>query len=358
MSDTPFEVVRVKAVEPHPQADRLEVAKVLGTQFISGKGDFQPGDLCIYFPPDMLIPEDVAKTLGVANYLKHSVYPGDLEKSQCRIGAIRLRGVASFGFGISVDDLRPVLGNRIVQVGDDATNLFGGVKYQPPEKFGNGTCMRQPEAFHIYTNVQHYYRYGSAIVAGKHVRITEKIHGTNSRIGLVNDDGREFMCGSHHRRAAEKSPPGCSSLYWRPLTDDMQEMLTFISRQRDDVIVFGELYGHNIQRMDYGCLKGMGYRVFDISVNGEYLDWCDVTFYCDMFGIETVPLLYSGPFRPELIEEYASGPTNLAEADDIKCGFKGREGIVITPLMEEHSDVLRGRLILKAVSPDYYEVMK
>ena len=104
MSDTPFEVAVVKAVVAHPNADRLEIVKVLGTQFVTVKGKFQAEDLCVYFPPDMLIPEDLAEKLGVANYLKHSTFPGDLQKSRCRIGAIRLRGTASFGFGITVGE--------------------------------------------------------------------------------------------------------------------------------------------------------------------------------------------------------------------------------------------------------------
>lgn len=364
MSDTPFEIVKVKAVEPHLQADRLEVVKVLGTQFISGKGDFQPGDLCVYFPPDMLISESMGETLGVANYLKHSVYPGDLEKSRCRISAIRLRGVASFGFGIELADLDYIL--NPMKEGDDVTGLFGGEKYQPPE-VGGGDSMRQPGAFHKYTTIQHYYRNESAILAGTPVRITEKIHGTNSRVGLVKDDGFEFMCGTHHRRVMPECK-GRASLYWAPFTDDMREMLDFIAAagydnetdgvEHNDVIVFGEIYGNKIQPMDYGTARGKGYRVFDISVNGDYLNWDDVTLYCDMFGIETVVMLYCGPFRPELPEEYASGPTNLAEPDQIKCGFKGREGIVITPLIEQYSPVMNDRLILKAVSSDYYEAMK
>jgi hypothetical protein len=48
----------------------------------------------------------------------------------------------------------------------------------------------------------------------------------------------------------------------------------------------------------------------------------------------------------------------MAHPDEIKCKFKGREGIVITPLEEQFSDSIGGRLILKAVSSDYYEAMK
>jgi RNA ligase (TIGR02306 family) len=244
------------------------------------------------------------------------------------------------------------------------TSFFSGEKYQPPERFAGGDSMRQPGAFHKYTTIQHYYRYGNAIPVGTPVRITEKIHGTNSRVGLVLDglccdkgDGLEFMCGTHHRRVMSENK-GRASLYWTALSDNMQDMLNYISAcaSQEDVIVFGEIYGNKVQPMDYGCPKGKGYRVFDISVNGEYLDWCDIMTHCRLFDIETVPLLYEGPFSPDLIE-LSNGPTHLAGPEQIKCGFKGREGIVITPLAEQHSDELGGRLILKAVSPDYYEAM-
>lgn len=366
MSDTPIEVVEVTAVVTHPNADKLEIVKVLGTQFVSGKGDFVPGDLCVYFPPDMMIPETVGKKLGVANYLKHSIYPGEMTKTRCRIGAICLRGTATFGFGIDIgkamdvmEELDPALHEVYfrLEIGDEVTETFGGVKYQPPENSGRGDCMRQPGAFHTYTNIQHYYRNESAILAGTRVRVTEKIHGTNSRVGLVQDEGFEFMCGSHRRRIKQADAVGRLSFYWKPLTDDMKEMLEFISRGEDDVIVFGEIYGHGIQKMDYSVPKAAGYRVFDISVNGEYLDWADVRLYCKMFDIPTVPVLHEGPFSPEMIDRYVSGPTTIASPEIIKSKFKGREGIVITPLEEEFSDSMGRRLILKAVSPDYYEAM-
>jgi hypothetical protein len=78
-----------------------------------------------------------------------------------------------------------------------------------------------------------------------------------------------------------------------------------------------------------------------------------------MFNIETVHVLYEGAFFPELIDEYIDGPTTMAAPGDIRCKFKGREGIVITPLIEQPVGGKCGsRLILKAVSADYYEAMK
>jgi hypothetical protein len=48
MSLTPVEVVRVTDVLQHPNADRLEIIKVLNTQFVSPKGTLAPGDLVVF----------------------------------------------------------------------------------------------------------------------------------------------------------------------------------------------------------------------------------------------------------------------------------------------------------------------
>lgn len=362
MSDTPVEITRVVTIQPHPNADRLEIATVLSTQFVCQKGSLKEGDFVVYFPADVLIPEDVAEKLGVRDYLKHALFPGEMLKTKCRISAIRLRGVASFGFGLPLTDA-PVLdfiGKLGLYSGLDVSATFGAVKYQPPEPFmrNGGDTQRQPGAFHIYTNIQHYYKYSKALAAGTPVRITEKLHGTNSRVGGVRDDGFEFMCGTHHRRVKGDDKFSRRSIYWEPLTDDMAEMIEFIAiNGQHDVIVFGEIYGQGIQKMDYGCARAKGYRVYDISIDGEYQDWADVKAYCDLYHIPTVPLLYEGPFSHDLVNKFVDGPTTVAEPGDILCKFKGREGIVITALEETYSTTLQGRLILKAVSSDYHEAM-
>lgn len=359
MSNTPVEILRLSAVEPHPNADRLEIATVLGTQFVTQKGSLKAGDLVVYFPADVLIPAEIGEKLGVCEYLKYALFPGDTQKTKCRISAIRLRGVASFGFGLPLDGaVREFLGDRKREANEEATKLFQAVKYQPPIRFSGGDTVRQPGAFHTYTNIQHYYRYSTALLEGTPVRITEKLHGTNSRVGIVRDDGFQFMCGTHHRRVGGDIDKNRRSFYWEPLTDDMAEMLEFIATESQyDVIVFGEIFGRGVQKMDYGCDSVKGYRVFDISISGKYQDWSVIESYCDLYDIPTVPLLYQGPFRSELVDEFVSGPTTLADSNDISCKFKGREGIVITSLEETYSEKLQGRLILKAVSSDYHEAM-
>lgn len=63
-----------------------------------------------------------------------------------------------------------------------------------------------------------------------------------------------------------------------------------------------------------------------------------------------VPLLYTGPFDPTLIDDYTYGATTVGAP---RGHFKGREGIVITSLVEDF--YMGGRRIAKSVSADYLD---
>jgi len=344
----------VDDVKKHPNADKLDIATIGAYTTVVGRDEFTVGSLVAFFPPDILIPEKIATQLGVAKYLKSAVYPGDVAKTSCRVAATRLRGVPSFGFVIKLKEEIPV--------GTDLSERFHAIKYEPPEPAWwnkTGDAAREHPLFHKYTDIQNYRnsRFKGAFETGIPVRVTEKYHGSNSRCGYING---EFLAGSHQVNKKELyNGEKSRSLYWQPMTEDMKVMLRYISETYgQNVIVFGEIFGSKIQQMDYGVEGSNGYVVFDISVNGSYLNWGDVESVCKRFGISTVSLLYSGPFYSKLIEEFVDGPTTVCEPEKIKCSFKGREGIVITPLFETYSDVMGGRLITKAVSCDYLEKRK
>jgi RNA ligase (TIGR02306 family) len=361
MSEIIISVETIKAIEPHPQADRLEIAKILGTQVVVPKGEYQAGDAIVYFPPDMLIPAVVSEVLGVQKYLKTATFEG--LKIPCRVAACRLRTIASYGF---IARLPPELAHLAAWAGTEQANVTGfyaGQKYEPPHvtahNSGGGQGRLAPECpmFHEYTDIQNYYRHPDAIPVGTIVRVTEKIHGTNSRVGCVYHDGEfQFMAGSHHTNRS-KETEGHLSIYWRPLEiEGVLNMLNTLCGERRNIVVFGELYGPGIQDMDYGIPAGdVGFRVFDITHDGDYLDWDIVKAMCHNNDVELAPLLYQGPFSHKMVEALTDGPTTLISPEGIKSKFKGREGIVITPVVEAYSDVLRGRMILKSKSADYLD---
>jgi hypothetical protein len=195
-----------------------------------------------------------------------------------------------------------------------------------------------------------------------------KIHGKNTRLGLIRtegegEDGWSFMAGSHNQRRKEFDSRGRRSQHWLFLTEPVRALLRHVrdtfaaTGPVQGVVLFGEIYGTGVQDLWYGLENGVAFRAFDLAVNGKYLDWDVKQQLCEHFGVAMVPILYRGPFHRERLEEYVSGPTTLCPAD--KAGrFKGREGIVITPARERavttETHVFE-RLILKAISFDYLE---
>ena len=351
MSNLAITIEEVAAIEPHPHADRLEIIKILGTQCIAPIGDHKIGDTVIYFPPNMLISPEWAEKLGVRKYLKHARW-GD-EKVQCRVGGCRLRGIPSYGF---VEPLHVALQWATGEIGSnwgigkDVTSIFEGKKYEPPLPPGDQAPGH--DDFECYTDIDNYWQYPDAISEGTRVRVTEKLHGTNSRVGVVQiNDEWQFMAGSHN--VCWEQP----SRYWKPLESaNVLRLINFLCDEKYPVTVYGEIYGPGIQDMDYG-LSSPGYRVFDIKVAGQFLNYNDLADACDFWQVEMVPLLYKGPYYDGLVDEYTNGNSleAIRRTSSIRSKFKGREGIVITPIQEEWSEQLLGRLILKSLSADYLD---
>jgi len=337
MSATKITVERVNEVEHHPNADRLDIVQVLGFKIVCGRDQFRVGDAAIYFPADVLISPQAAEELGVTKYLRNATYPGQTHKTQCRVSACRLRGIPSHGFVVG-----PVESDGAY--GTDMTNAYGGFKYEPPVRMGGGDALRENTIFHKYTNIENIQRYPDAIPPGTLVRITEKIHGTSGRIGKCREEDKwEFMAGSHKVRRKQGT-----GLYWQPFPL-VKDLLDDLCGDKHDVIVFGEIFGQGVQDMDYG-VDGKAFRVFDISFDGNYLDWVEVEDVCHRSNVPTVPLIYVGPFDQDIVEQLTYGASTFS---GVKGAFKGREGCVVTPLKEQYSPELGGRMILKSVSADY-----
>ena len=353
------EIVRIDDVKVHSNAEKLELAIIRGTQVVVGKGYLKPGEKVVYFPPDLLLPDKLAEDLKVTKYLKHSTFPGSLYKTQCRVGAVRLRGEGSYGFVVKLDEIAPFAdGLPGTEEGADLTAVLKTVKYEPPVRTAGYGFASAPAApafpqFHEYTSIEHLWRYEKCFLEGETVVITEKIHGTNSRVGVIDVDGEfRFFAGSHHVNRKPPSPT-IQCVYWEPLENgNLLELLNNLCNEQHNVIVFGEIYGHGVQDMDYGVEKGKrGFRVFDISINGKYVDFPFLREACAAHEVEMVPVVYEGPFSLDTVKEHTSGP---ALAGNHSGKFKGREGVVVKPIYERFDERLYGRLILKSVCADYH----
>lgn len=323
MSSTIVSTCRIDKINQHPSADRLELAIVGGWQCCVQKGKYKAGDLITYIPPDSVLPENLSEQIGVTKYL-----------SKGRVRAAKLRG--EYSFGIIID---PV-GNE----GDNVAEKLGITKYQPPLKFIPGEAESPNPAFIHYTDIENLRNYPNIFQENEEVIAVEKIHGTNCRIGKIRSSIEwEKVAGS--RTVQRKFVEG--SIYWYPWTlDSINRLCDHLQTIANNIFcVYGEVFG-NLQSLKYGNNNGISFRLFDISIDGRFLDYSDLEKLCIEFSVDMAPVIYRGPYSIDKIREISSGKSLIPGANHI------REGVVVRPTKERLNEKI-GRTILKYVSDEY-----
>ncbi|OGV73833.1 MAG: RNA ligase [Lentisphaerae bacterium RIFOXYB12_FULL_65_16] len=328
-------VVRVENLRPHPNADRLELCDVLGWQMAVPKGAYQNGDKLVYFPPDTLIPATWADAWNVRQYLKG--------KDKDRVGRIQLRGEASFGLAVRLPP------DQDWAVGTNVAEFFGATKWEPPVNPCGGDPDEPHPLFDKYTDIENLRNYPAVLRDGEEVVCTEKIHGTNCRVGLI--EGVE-MAGSmelRRKRPADEAQLAINT-YWFPWTvPGVRELVHAIAarRQAKQVIIFGEVFGGSVQSLDYGLPKGrgLGFRAFDLLVDRQFLEYDEFEAVCCEFGVPIAPVLYRGSFSLATVRAASEGPSTVG-------GAHVREGVVVRPV-RQRTDAQVGRVVMKYLGDAY-----
>lgn len=324
MSIFKVEVVKINTVNPHPNADRLDIATIEGMayQVITVKGNFQPGDLAFYFPIDSVIPDRHLDEFGIRPYYSK------------KLRAAKLRGIFSEGL------LIPVGENFAGNVGDDYTEHFGVTKYEPPipqfmKSLINGD-MESAIAHHKFPSPEHLKRYRDVLHYGEEVVVTEKIHGTNFTI-MVDADGTTHI-GSHNY-FWKNNENNKRLVYVRAYNEN-----TALQKLTPNTQVFGEIYG--MQDLKYGLNEGkIAIALFAVKQNGHFLNYSDFITFCEEFNLPRVPVLYTGPYSWEAVSQFNN-------ADSTLCPNCMMEGVIVQPIIERtHPEI--GRVVLKLISDRY-----
>ena len=65
MSTLKVKIVKIDKIEPHPNADKLEICKMkdLDWYCVIPINTFKVGDLCLYIPIDSVLPEELEKKI-------------------------------------------------------------------------------------------------------------------------------------------------------------------------------------------------------------------------------------------------------------------------------------------------------
>jgi RNA ligase (TIGR02306 family) len=369
-SSTIAQVLEIEDLRPHPDADRLELATLGGWQIVCGKGLYQNGDRVVYVTPDSLITEDLADLLGVRQHLSSvknsdgSFVTDDNGNTMLRVRQAKLRGEPSFGTTIPKDIVWSLSSEHCdIDTLDIGTNLayeLGILKYEPAMRSSAGDAEVDHPLFPKYTSIENLRNFPNVLKEGELVNITEKIHGTNCRVGLIEG---EWMAGSHGLRRQDPAKnlhkdsdiekvleARAANTYWHPLSlESVRNLLIELaSYGHQQVVLYGEIYGNVQKKYNYGIKNGIGFRAFDLLVDGRYAFPETCFELCQKHGVETVPIFQTMPYNYKSIVETVE---NIANSSTLSSEHP-MEGVVIKPL-EERTERSVGRVIFKYISNKY-----
>jgi RNA ligase len=184
-------------------------------------------------------------------------------------------------------------------------------------------------------DIEGYRKHKGVLIEGEEVIITEKIHGANLRAVYANG---KFHLGSRTTFGRDKSSD------WGVVADryGLAEKL----KAYPNLVVLGEVYG-NVQDLKYGKPNSVDLVLFDAMdlKTRKFLDWKELCSLARLLGIPTVPELYVGSWKAELIG-LSEGKTTMPFANHV------REGIVVKPMVNRY-DPHFGRVILKLAGEGY-----
>ncbi len=356
---TAFEVavVLLDSVEEHPNADRLELARVGGYRSVVPKGKYQAGERVAYIPENAIVPEDLLRSMGL--------WDGDAGKGRLggkkgdRVRPVRLRGEISQGLVFRPSDE--------AAVGDDLAAAYGIAKYEPKLPTTMSGQVANVGGFLVSYDIENIKKYPDVFVPGEMVVVTEKLHGSYACFSYIPPpDSASLPAHLPNGSVLVASKGlGAKGLAFKDVEDNKNNLYlrTWREQLRDTgvwrrveesaqgpVHIMAEIFGRGVQDLHYGLARP-SLRVFDVFLGppatGSFLGYDALCRTTDAWGVDRVPELAVAPFSEDLIEEHRDGP-------DTVSGSHMREGIVITPREEREDRRLhRDRVKLKAVSPDY-----
>lgn len=360
MSAMEVRIVEIEAIEDHPDADALEIARIGGYRSIVKIGEYRAGDRVAYIPEDSVVPEAVLRRIGLWDEARG--------KGRCagkqgnRVKAIRLRGVVSQGLLYPAGEVPDGAG----EVGAEVAGALGITKYEPPIPVHMSGEVANVRGHTLDYDIESLQKFPGILEDGEEVVFSEKLHGTWTCFGF--DPGLEhdeLLEGGTIISSKGLSSTGlvfkwneanAENLYvriFRKLLLDTGLWTRIVEAARaagEPLYLLGETFGRKVQDLEYGQATP-AFRAFDLYRGaprvGRFESRTALFAQLADWGIESVPVLYRGPFSMAEAEKWRDGRSTLTDAHV-------REGIVITPAEERSYPKLpMARVQLKLVSPDY-----
>jgi RNA ligase (TIGR02306 family) len=302
-------IQRIQSLEPIPEANAIEVARVLGWQLVVKKGEFQVNDLCVYFEIDSILPERSEFEF--------------LRSKHFRVKTIKLRGQISQGICFPLTILPQGVD---IEEGKDLTEILGVKLFEPPIPFYlAGKKKGQFPEFIPKTDEPRVQNLIDILKShhGEKCYITEKLDGSSITIFLKN--GYFGVCSRNFELEEDEE----NSL-WKLVRElDIENKLKQLN---GNFALQGEAVGKSIQKNTLN-LKGHTiyfFNVYDID-NKCYLGYSEFKETIQKIGLQTVPILNENYILNTDIKSLVE--LSIGKSLINKEGW--REGIIIRPLTEK-----------------------
>lgn len=335
-------VQKVESVEPIEGSDFIEKIRVLGWTLVAKKDEFEPGDPCIYFEVDSILPE------------KCPVYGTDfsfMEKSKYRVKARKIRGIVSMGLAIPIPDPNmrkfvdgPSAGlyGRNWIVGEDVTEEFGVQKWEPPIMSNHMDPKGSRPPFVPKTDetrIQSIPEILQEISEDQEFYAAVKYDGTSGSFYYMNS---EF--GVTSRNTDLKENP--QNFYWEACR--RYEIDKILKSLNQNIVIQGEVCGPKIQknRLNLPRIDLFVFDVFDID-RQEYYGYEELFRFTHEYQLKMVEVIPNFEIHGKSVDEIVEQAKGKYESG------KPREGIVIRPKITTFSPTLKERFSFKAINPDF-----
>jgi len=329
----------INSINPIEGADRIQRATLdnLSFQFVIGKDLFKVGDKVLYFPIDALIPEDLAKTLGVFGKLAG--------RDKNRVKTVKLRGTLSQGVVGPVS----IITSLTEQTPEAITEFLKVTKYEPPSILEKGANLKAlPCGLSVY-DIEGCERHKHIVdmLMSQTVHVSEKMEGSNFSVSF---DGEKVYV--NQRRHTIELIEGVEKHTWWKVAEE-QGLIDLAklhqARRGQTVTIYGEMVGPGIQGNIYKLPKHTIF-VFDVKIGEAFMDASEFVKWTETHGVKTAPTIAISTLE-DFLKPY---PSIVAASNGNSLVFSGtlREGIVIKPMYEQTVDRF-GRLIIKQRDPIY-----
>lgn len=347
-------VEKIHSIQPHFNADSLEVAKVKEFPVVIKKGEYQDGELIVFIRIDSIVPFDYM--------VNGQPYFQFLERQKYRIWNARFRGAPSQGLVcpidiLDIDGIRRqegyVTASMWAEEGVDVTEKLRVTKYE--KGLDSSICGDAKGGFPTHlvsiTDEDNLLNFPEVLEEFRGLECYLSIKQDGSSMTTILYENQVMVCS---RRLEQKEGTG----FWKIAEKyNLPEQLKLYGKTFEPagLAIQAEACGGKIQGNPLGLSEQQMF-VFNIknTITGEWHGYYTIKSMCSAFNIPMVPLfcepfIFDNTWSIDRLQECANKVTYVGSDGIVRKG----EGLVLRTTQPKYSPVLGKMLSVKILNQDY-----